>query len=176
MNEVLSRHFPPASPSPQRPPMKFPGRLQSLWPSARRDKSGRHSPVLCPPGDRRSGTISHRPAALCRRLLTQNAETWNFSEQETLRWVHGSGSGIPFPCRDLCSKNQHRTEIILSGADFAISFYLCLRWICQDHVARPHKNCIFTKCPAKFRGCRFTTRRLLILRPLWQESTKVFLP
>ncbi|WP_300272172.1 hypothetical protein [uncultured Oscillibacter sp.] len=85
-------------------------------------------------------------------------------------------AGSPSHAVIYAAKTNTGQEIILSGADFAISFYLCLRWICQDHVARPHKNCIFTKCPAKFRGCRFTTRRLLILRPLWQESTKVFLP
>lgn len=38
-----------ASPSPQHRYMKFTGRLQSLWPLACQDKTGSHSPVLCPP-------------------------------------------------------------------------------------------------------------------------------
>ena len=38
-----------ASPSPQHRCMKFTGRLQSLWPLACQDKTGSHSPVLCPP-------------------------------------------------------------------------------------------------------------------------------
>lgn len=64
-----------ASPSPQHRCMKFTGRLQSLWPLACQDKTGSHSPVLCPPGDHQSGSISHRPATLYKRFLTQNAET-----------------------------------------------------------------------------------------------------
>lgn len=38
-----------ASPSPQHRCMKFTGWLQSLWPLACQDKTGSHSPVLCPP-------------------------------------------------------------------------------------------------------------------------------
>ena len=34
---------------PQHRCMKFTGRLQSLWPLACQDKTGSHSPVLCPP-------------------------------------------------------------------------------------------------------------------------------
>lgn len=64
-----------ASPSPQHRCMKFTGRLQSLWPLACQDKTGSHSPVLCPPGDHQPGSISHRPAILYKRFLTQNAET-----------------------------------------------------------------------------------------------------
>lgn len=42
----------------------------SLWPLACQDKTGSHSPVLCP---RRSsvGSISHRPAALYKRFATE---------------------------------------------------------------------------------------------------------
>ena len=53
-------------------------------------------------------------------------------------------AGSPSHAVIYAAKTNTGQEIILSGADFAISFYLCLRWICQDHVARPHKNCIFT--------------------------------
>ena len=95
-----------ASPSPQHRCMKFTGRLQSLWPLACQDKTGSHSPVLCPPE-----IISPEVYPIGQPLFT------NASLHRMLKHRISSSSLQ----RDPYSKSQHRTGNILPGAGFCAS-------------------------------------------------------
>ena len=119
--------------------MKITGRLQSLWPMACQDKTGSHSPVLCPPE-----IISPEVYPIGQPLFT-NASLHRMLKHRIPPHKKRSDGCIeaapPAYSVPRTAKASTGQEISCPVLAFVLLYYLCLRWVCQNHVVCPQQLC-----------------------------------